>query len=235
MQSPFLETPTLAYIWIRLYNVAQINPYFLRSNSAATSQRSEVSNSTSVAVWTLTNEVFGNRHVFRICGEPFAPATKPRKSLNGSNTLKPGSTHMQMHMRASDDNFSLERKTHKKRSGTTRTPEFIVELVKENQREIMWQIAKEMGIIRRIIRCLVKEDFNYKSYVLKRRHFVTVKKWLPDCNPLDYFVGSVFEKEVNSRLYNTRQAFKADIKDTVSFLAFNRKNIYWLNTSWSKV
>ena len=40
----------------------------------------------------------------------------------------------------------------------------------------------------------------------------------PDCNPLDYFVWGVLEREVNSRPYNTKEALKAAVRDAVGNL-----------------
>ena len=74
---------------------------------------------------------------------------------------------------ASDDkeNFRPEHKTHKKRSGAIRTPEFVADvvgIVKENPRKSIKKITKEMGTIRRTIGRTVKEDLNFKSYKVKR-------------------------------------------------------------------
>ena len=74
------------------------------------------------------------------------------------------------------ENFRPERKTHKKRSGTIRTPEFVadvVEIVKENPSKSIRKIAKEMGSSRRTIGRTVKEDLNFRSYELKRRQLLT--------------------------------------------------------------
>lgn len=70
------------------------------------------------------------------------------------------------------DIFRPEFKTHKKRSGGTRTPEFFVDVVKVNP--IKSKNAKEIVAIRRTIGRIVKEDMNYKFYVPKRRHLLAV-------------------------------------------------------------
>lgn len=72
------------------------------------------------------------------------------------------------------DDFRLECKIHKKRSGTTRTPKFIVKVVKENPSKSMKKIAKEMCTRRRKMRGIVKEGLNYKFYMFERRYLLTV-------------------------------------------------------------
>ena len=74
---------------------------------------------------------------------------------------------------ASDDkeNFRPKCKTHKKRYGAIRTPEFVanvIEIVKENPSKSTRKIAEEMGTSRRTIGCTVEEDLNFKFYKLRR-------------------------------------------------------------------
>lgn len=51
---------------------------------------------------------------------------------------------------------------------------------------------------RRTIKLIVKDELNYKSYVLKRRHLLTVPlvaRLMPsptDCNPFNYFAWGIF-------------------------------------------
>ena len=79
----------------------------------------------------------------------FTPATKPRKLLNGLNTLKPWFTTLQRHKRLqTTKKISGQDARLKKRSGAIRTPEFVadvVEIVKENPSKSIRKIAKENG------------------------------------------------------------------------------------------
>ena len=67
--------------------------------------------------------------------------------MNNLNTLKPWFTNLQYEASDDKENFRPECKTHMKRSGAIRTPEFVtdVEIVKENPSKSIWKIAKEMG------------------------------------------------------------------------------------------
>lgn len=125
---------------------------------------------TSVAIWLLTHEVFRHRHlqnsiVKLLLWRDFTLGTKPMKSLNRLNTIKPWTVNLQRRMGPQPKTIS-EHKIHKKRSGANRAPEFIVsvaEVVKEHLSKSTRKITQEIGTIRRTTWRIVKVERNYKS------------------------------------------------------------------------
>ena len=125
--------------------------------------------------------MFGSQYVVeQLLLRVFTPATKPRKLMNGLNTLKPWFTTLQRHMRLqmtkkiSGQNARL---TQKKRSGAIRHPSLSTHWCcwdcQGEPQQKRKKIAKEIGTSRRTIGRTVKEDLNFKSYKLRRRQLLT--------------------------------------------------------------
>ena len=73
------------------------------------------------------------------------------------------------------DSFTSERKTHKRRSDTVRTDDFVAEVqekVRDKPETSMAALAAEMGVHRSTISKTIK-DLGMKSYTLRRRQLLT--------------------------------------------------------------
>lgn len=74
------------------------------------------------------------------------------------------------------DSFTPERKTHKRRSDSVRTEDFVANVkakVDEDPTKSMNKIARELEVSETTVRRTIHQDLNLKSYVVKRRHLLT--------------------------------------------------------------
>ena len=73
------------------------------------------------------------------------------------------------------DEVSVQRKTHKRRRDSIRTPEFVEELqnaIDEDPGKSMRCLARELNVCEGTVRKCVHEDIRYKSYALKRHQYM---------------------------------------------------------------
>ena len=73
------------------------------------------------------------------------------------------------------DEVSVQRKTHKRRRDSIRTPEFVEELqnvIDEDPGKSKRSLARELNVSEGTVRKCVHEDIRYKYYALKRHQFM---------------------------------------------------------------
>ena len=128
--------------------------------------------------------------------------------------------------------FTPERKAHKKRADTIRTPEFVqgvAKVVKEDPSKSMGKIAAEVGASRRTVERVVKDDLNLKSYVLARRHLLTEDQKERRMLRAAALINDL--KHVSAGMLR----FFSDEKNFVQDMKNNRQNDRWLAESPDEV
>ena len=130
------------------------------------------------------------------------------------------------------DFFTPERKCHKKRTDTIKTPEFVqgvAEVVKEDPTKSMGKIAAEVGASRRTVERVVKDDLNLKCYVLAQRHLLTEDQKERRMLRAAALINDL--KHVSTGMLR----FFSDEKNFVQDLKNNRPNDRWLTESPDEV
>ncbi|QQP36709.1 Uncharacterized protein FKW44_021883 [Caligus rogercresseyi] len=141
--------------------------------------------------------------------------------------------------------LSIEKTQDRSRS-KKRTPEFLHELqerINDDPSTSMRNLATKMNVDEQTIRTAVHEDLRSKSYVLKARQMLfeasrpklalrqfthvlnegDVPPSSPDCNPMDYNVWGVLERESNKHSHISIVSLKASIVEVVARM--NREHL----------
>lgn len=134
------------------------------------------------------------------------------------------------------DDISVDRKTHKRRRDAIRTPEFIEQL----QNMIDEDPSKSIHVMDTVVKPWMEGIAGDRHYVFQQdgapaHNANKTQAWLadnlkefwpkniwppssPDCNPCDFFLWGVCEREVNKRPHNTKASLKTKITQVMAGL-----------------